>query len=139
MRLPCSLMKQEFGVSTRRRIEMLEITDQVERVLGESGLTEGICTVYCPHTTAGLAINENADPDVRADLERAFEAMVPAVRFDHAEGNSPAHLLSCLVGCSLQIPVTNSRLRLGRWQGVFLCEFDGPRDRRVLVCLQGDV
>lgn len=117
---------------------MVEITNQVEAVLAQSGTTEGICLVYCPHTTAGLAINENADPDVRADLERAFEAMVPAVRFDHAEGNSPAHLLSCLVGCSLQIPIVDSRLRLGRWQGVFFCEFDGPRNRRVFVHPRGE-
>ncbi len=131
-------MKQEIGVRTSRRIEMLEITSQVERTLAEGGVQEGLCVVYCPHTTAGLAINENADPDVRADLERAFEAMVPAVRFDHAEGNSPAHLLSCLVGCSLQIPIVNSRLRLGRWQGVFFCEFDGPRSRRVFVSVHAD-
>lgn len=93
--------------------------------------------VYCPHTTAGLVVNEAADPDVASDLERAFAAAVPSVRFDHAEGNSPAHYLSCLTGSSLSIPVENGRLGLGRWQGVFFCEFDGPRERQIHISFIG--
>ena len=112
---------------------MKEITRPVEDALADMGLKEGVCLVYCPRTTAGLAINENADPDVCSDLVRAFEAAVPKVRFDHAEGNSPAHFLSCLTGSSLHVIVESGRLRLGRWQGLFFCEFDGPRRRTVWV------
>ncbi len=126
-------MKSEFSVSTTRRVQMIEITRKVQAAVENGGVRQGLCVVYCPHTTAGLAINENADPDVAADLERAFEAAVPAVRFDHAEGNSPAHFLSCVTGASLNILISEGRLQLGRWQGVFLCEFDGPRSRRVWV------
>lgn len=117
---------------------MREITAEVQKTVREQGLENGFCIVYCPHTTAGLAINENADPDVCSDLVRAFEAAVPKVRFDHAEGNSPAHFLSCLVGSSVQLLVENDRLQLGRWQGIFFCEFDGPRERSVWVrCVEG--
>lgn len=130
-------MKHEITLSTGRQVQLLEITRPIEDALRESGLQEGICLVFCPHTTAGLVINENADPDVKADLERAFQAAVPQVRFDHAEGNSPAHFLSCLTGSSLTIPFASARLQLGRWQGVFFCEFDGPRQRKVRVNFQG--
>ena len=126
-------MKHELTVPTSRRIQLCDITSKVGEAVRESGLEEGVCVVYCPHTTAGLVINENADPDVVSDLERAFEAAVPQVRFDHAEGNSPAHFLSCVTGPSLQILVENSQLQLGRWQAVYLCEFDGPRNRRVWI------
>lgn len=128
-------MKQ-MRVSTGKKIELKDITDQINGVLGEIGRQEGVCLVFCPHTTAGIIVNENADPDVRRDLERAFDKAVPAVRFDHAEGNSPAHFLSSLTGPSVMLPVENGRLKLGTWQGVFLCEYDGPRTREVWVQAQ---
>ncbi len=126
-------MKQALSVKTTGAIQLREITSQVQQAVQELGLREGICTVYCPHTTAGLIVNENADPDVASDLERAFEAAVPRVRFDHAEGNSHSHFLSSITGSSVQLLVDGGRLRLGRWQGVFFCEFDGPRQRTVWV------
>jgi len=126
-------MKHELGVPTNRKIQLVDITTNVSEIVRSSGVEDGICVVYCPHTTAGLAINENADPDVASDLERAFEAAVPSVRFDHAEGNSPAHFLSCVTRPSVQVLVENSRLQLGRWQALYFCEFDGPRHRRIWV------
>lgn len=129
-------MKYEIQVPTQRKIEMKEITGEVQEVVRRNGAAQGVCIVYSPHTTAGLVINENADPDVCADLERAFEKVVPSVPFVHGEGNSPAHFLSSVTGSSLHLLIEDSRLQLGRWQGVFFCEFDGPRRRRVWVYIQ---
>ena len=126
-------MKKEIQVSTGQQVELKDITSEVQDLARESGVAEGICVVYCPHTTAALAINENADPDVARDLEKAFWETVPPVDFRHAEGNSPAHYLSCMVGPSQQILISNGRLQLGRWQGIYFCEFDGPRRRTVWV------
>jgi len=128
-------MKQQIHVNTSRHIELKEITREIDRVAAAANLKQGMCLVFCPHTTAGLIINEHADPDVRLDLERAFEKLVPTVPFAHVEGNSPAHFLSSVVGPSLLIPVRDGRLQLGTWQGVFFCEFDGPRTRQVWVQL----
>jgi secondary thiamine-phosphate synthase enzyme len=127
------MKKQQIEIPTGKRIQLQDITRQVAEVVRTSGVSGGICLVFCPHTTGGLVINENADPDVETDLERAFEATVPNVHFDHAEGNSPAHFLSSITRPSLQILVENSRLQLGRWQGIYFCEFDGPRNRKVWV------
>lgn len=124
-------MQLELTVATDRRTQLREITRPVQEKVRKSGVADGIGILYCPHTTAGLLINENADPDVASDLERAFAAAVPAVRFDHAEGNSDSHFLSSIVGSSLNLIVENGAVRLGRWQGIFLCEFDGPRTRKV--------
>ncbi len=126
-------MKHEFAVRTNRKIQLQDITNAVADIVRSSGIKQGICVVYCPHTTAGLVINENADPDVASDLERAFERLVPSVRFDHSEGNSPAHFLSCVTRPSLQILIEHSELQLGQWQALYFCEFDGPRNRRVWV------
>ncbi|MFB3903063.1 MAG: secondary thiamine-phosphate synthase enzyme YjbQ [Acidobacteriota bacterium] len=126
-------MKQQIQVSTGRHVELREITRDIDRAVAAAGAKEGFCLVYCPHTTAGLVINEHADPDVRLDLERAFAKLVPSVPFEHVEGNSPAHFLSSVVGASVLIPVRDGRLQLGTWQGVFFCEFDGPRTRHVWV------
>ncbi len=128
-------MKQQIHVSTSRQVELKEITKEVDQVIAAASLKQGICLVFCPHTTAGVVINEHADPDVRLDLERAFGKLVPTVPFAHVEGNSPAHFLSSVVGPSLLIPVRDGRLQLGTWQGVFFCEFDGPRTRQVWVQL----
>ena len=123
----------QLDVRTHAHSELQDITAQVQRVLADSGIQEGVCHLFVPHTTAGLTLNENWDPDVRGDLVRALEALVPDVRFRHAEGNSPAHLLSTLAGTSQTLLVRGGKLVLGSWQGVYLAEFDGPRRRRVLV------
>ena len=126
-------MWREFSVQTRRPTEFLSITDLVEEAVGASGVREGACTIFVPHTTAGVTINENADPDVATDLERALAGMVPAGPYRHREGNSPAHLRALLCGASLTVPVSGGRLGLGTWQGIYFCEFDGPRHRKVKV------
>lgn len=112
---------------------MVNITASVREVLKDSGLQEGIVVIDCPHTTAGMTINENADPDVVRDLLKALEAMVPDLDYQHAEGNSPAHLKASLMGSSVTVPVTHGELALGTWQGIYFCEFDGPRTRRFYV------
>jgi secondary thiamine-phosphate synthase enzyme len=123
-----------FSISTSAREEAVLVTRQVEEALASMASdAEGICTIFTPHTTAAVTINEDADPDVRTDLIRAFRAMVPQVPFDHGEGNSDAHFLSALVGVSLQVPFRKGKLLLGRWQGIWFLEFDGPRRREVQV------
>jgi len=126
-------MNVELQVRTRAHSELSDITSQVQQVVAESGVQEGVCHVFVPHTTAGLTLNENWDPDVRGDLVRALAAMVPNVPFRHSEGNSPAHLMSTLVGSSETLLVSRGRLVLGSWQGIYLADFDGPRRRRALV------
>jgi secondary thiamine-phosphate synthase enzyme len=127
------LMRDKVRITTSEQCEFKEITGEISRLVAASEVREGICLVYCPHTTAGITINEHADPDVRLDLERAFQKLVPSVRFDHVEGNSPAHFLASVIGASAMIPVYEARLELGTWQGIFFCEFDGPRSRQVWV------
>lgn len=124
---------EQVEVRSRGRRDMVAITGEVERVVRSSGVAEGLCHVFVPHTTAAVVVNENADPDVARDLVAAYEAMVPDVRFAHAEGNSDAHLLATLLGESVVLPVVGGDLRLGRWQGVFLVELDGPRTRKVWI------
>jgi len=122
-----------FEVSTSAREEVLIITDRVQQALGELTDGDGLCTLIVPHTTCAISVNENADPDVPADLTRAFRAMIPKIRFDHGEGNSDAHLLSTIIGCSLTWPYRQGRLVLGTWQGIYFIELDGPRTRKVTV------
>ncbi len=122
-----------FQVRTRAAQEILDITTRVQEVLADLGLVDGAVLLYCPHTTCALTVNEVADPDVRGDVSRALAALVPQVPFRHSEGNSPAHFLAALLGPSLLLPVEGGRLALGTWQGVYLCEFDGPRTRSVWV------
>jgi secondary thiamine-phosphate synthase enzyme len=128
----------QLDVRTRARSELQDITAQVQQILVRSGVQEGVCHLFVPHTTAGLTLNENWDRDVRGDLVRALEAMVPDVPYHHGEGNSPAHLMSTLVGASETLLVRSGRLALGSWQGIYLAEFDGPRQRRVLVKIVPD-
>jgi secondary thiamine-phosphate synthase enzyme len=128
----------QLDVRTRARSELQDITAQVQSALANSGVQEGVCHLFVPHTTAGLTLNENWDRDVRGDLVRALGAMVPDVPYHHGEGNSPAHLMSTLVGASETLLVSGGRLALGSWQGVYLAEFDGPRQRRVLVKIVPD-
>jgi secondary thiamine-phosphate synthase enzyme len=124
----------EFSVKTRAKNEFIDITNTVEELLANTGIDEGYGIIFIPHTTAGLTINENADPDVVRDLLMAFEHVVPDnLLYRHGEGNSPAHLKASLVGMERMVPVRGGRLALGTWQGIYLCEFDGPRIRRVMV------
>lgn len=116
----------------------VNITGQVRAALKKSGVDSGLCLVYCPHTTAGITINENADPDVVADLLFALEKTFPdRPEFRHAEGNSAAHLKASVIGSSATVPVEGGKLVLGMWQGIYFCEFDGPRRRRFLVKVTG--
>jgi secondary thiamine-phosphate synthase enzyme len=121
-------------VASEAREQMKDITSEVNGALRAMGASGGICQVFLPHTTAGLIVNENADPDVCVDMLDWLAEAVPQSRpFRHAEGNSPAHIKATLVGQSAVLPVENGRLALGTWQGVFLAEFDGPRQRTVVV------
>ncbi|MCI0701619.1 MAG: secondary thiamine-phosphate synthase enzyme YjbQ [Planctomycetia bacterium] len=130
-----------FTVSTKRRSEFVEITDEVRSAVRESGLKSGVCVVYSPHTTAGITIQENADPDVVRDILLWLDTHIPkdVPGFRHAEGNSDSHLKSALIGSSVAIIVENGELVLGRWQGVYFCEFDGPRLRTVQVQTIGNI
>jgi secondary thiamine-phosphate synthase enzyme len=130
-------MITEIEVRTRARNEFQDITTQVQQAVARSGVQEGVCHLFVPHTTAALTLNENWDPDVRGDLVRAVEALIPDVTYRHSEGNSPAHLMSTLVGASETLLVRGGRPVLGSWQGVYLAEFDGPRRRRVLLSFTG--
>jgi len=126
----------KFTVRTNARCEMIDITDRVATLVRESGLRDGICRVFVPHTTAALTINENADPDVPRDILDSLDRVVPlSNRYRHAEGNAAAHVKASLLGASQTVFVENGRLVLGTWQSLFFCEFDGPRTREVLVGL----
>ena len=125
-------------VRSREREEMLEITDAVRRKLKESGEREGLCVLYVQHTTAGLTVNENADPDVPRDILHALRKLLPqhGMGFRHGEENSDAHIKASLVGPTVTVPFADGELLLGRWQGIFLCEFDGGRERSVVMMLR---
>jgi len=122
-----------FRVRTGKKIERHDITGEVEKAAKGLGASAGALLVSVPHTTAAITIGENYDPDVTTDLERAWAKWVPDVRFDHDEGNSPAHFLSEAIGTSRLVPLENGKPKLGRWQGIFLIELDGPRERTVEV------
>jgi secondary thiamine-phosphate synthase enzyme len=131
-------MITEIEVRTRAANEFQDITSEVQHAVARSGVQEGVCHLFVPHTTAALTLNENWDPDVRGDLVRAVTAIIPDVPYRHSEGNSPAHLMSTLVGASETLLVRGGRPLLGSWQGVYLAEFDGPRRRRVLLRIAGE-
>ncbi|MDP2182540.1 MAG: secondary thiamine-phosphate synthase enzyme YjbQ [Actinomycetota bacterium] len=125
---------KRLQVSTARREQFVDITSAVAAAVAEAGAADGWALAYCPHTTAGITINENADPDVVRDLLAALERMVPReAGYSHREGNADAHVKASLMGSSATVPVTGAALALGRWQGIYLCEFDGPRTRNVFV------
>ncbi len=134
------IFEGEFSVSSRNRNEMIDITSQVQGVVSKSGVSSGDAIVYCPHTTAAITINENADSDVMHDILLTLTELVPHSRpgYRHCEGNSDAHAKSSLIGCSEQVLVKDGTLNLGTWQGIFFCEFDGPRSRKVLVQVRGE-
>ena len=125
---------QEISLQTHSRVEMIDITTAVQKIIQEGEGKTGICLVYTPHTTAAITINENADPDVPRDILAALDKAVPlSANYRHAEGNSAAHVKSSLVGASEMVMIENGRLVLGTWQSIFFCEFDGPRTRKVSV------
>ena len=129
---------QRIKVRSREREELVEFTADVRRCLGESGEREGVCVLYVRHTTAGLTVNENADPDVPRDMLHCLRTLIPqhGMGFRHGEQNSDAHIKASLVGPSVTVPFADGELLLGRWQGIFLCEFDGPREREVVMMLR---
>jgi secondary thiamine-phosphate synthase enzyme len=127
-------MLHTVSVSTGSRTEFVEVTREVERLVRASGVTQGMCHLFVPHTTAGLTINENADPTVKADILMVLNKVVSDKEpYRHGEGNSPAHIKASLMGTGLTVFIADGRLVLGAWQGIFFCEFDGPRSRRLLV------
>jgi len=128
-------MAVEFQVKTKKKIERHDITDGVAKAAGELGVSEGALLISVPHTTAAVTVGENWDEDVTHDVERALAKWVPDVKFDHGEGNSPAHFLSEAIGVSCLVPLEKGKPLLGRWQGVFLIELDGPRERTVRVAV----
>jgi secondary thiamine-phosphate synthase enzyme len=127
-------MIQTFQVKSSRRADFIDITHSVQEVIQMSGVREGICYIFIPHTTAAVTINENADPSVTQDIMMMLNKLIPSEDdYRHLEGNSPAHIKSSLMGCSKTVFVESGNLVLGTWQGIFFCEFDGPRSRKVCV------
>ncbi len=125
---------ERFDIHTSRHEQMVDVTGELTEAVRRSGVQEGFVIAYSPHTTAGLTVNENADPNVAEDILQHLGRLVPTdAAWKHVEGNAEAHVKASLMGSSVTVPIAAGRLALGRWQGVFLCEFDGPRDRRLLV------
>lgn len=127
-------MVKTISISTRSRVEFLDITSKVEGVVEEAGVQNGICWIFVPHTTAAVTINEGADPSVRRDIITQLDKIVPSRGdYNHMEGNSPAHIKASLIGSSQMVVVQGGRILLGTWQSIYFCEFDGPRTRRLIV------
>lgn len=127
------MQKGKLSVTTNRDMHLVDITSEVQQLLTKTGIEEGICYLFNPHTTAGLTINEGADPDVRSDIIKGLREIVPLnYPFKHQEGNSPSHIMASLMGSSLTLMVSSNLLQLGTWQAIYFCEFDGPRSRNIL-------
>jgi len=129
----------ELAIRTKKKIERRDITDDVIGAAKKLGVSDGALLVSVPHTTAAVTVGENYDPDVTTDMERALAAWVPGVRFDHGEGNSPAHFLSEAIGTSRLVPLASGKPALGRWQGIFFIELDGPRERKIEIRAIGGI
>jgi len=131
-------MTHSIDIRTSRRSEFVDITGKIKKIIRDSGVAEGICHIFTPHTTAGLTINENADPSVRKDILNVLNCLVPqGGDYEHSEGNSDAHIKSSLVGAEKTVFIKGGQLKLGTWQGIFFCEFDGPRTREVWIkCIE---
>lgn len=127
-------MLKEFTINTPRE-GFIDITSQVVEIVRQSQENAGLCQVFIPHTTAGITINENADPDVVEDMLVALDHMVPELAYKHDEGNSRAHVKASMIGSSVSVPISGKELCLGTWQGIYLCEFDGPRRRKVIITI----
>jgi len=134
------IVQKDLHISSKQRNQMIDITKQVDSVVSQSGISDGDVIIYCPHTTAAITINENADPSVVHDIQLTLAELIPQHRagYRHFEGNSDAHCKSSVIGCSEQILVKDKTLNLGTWQGIFFCEFDGPRSRTVMVQVRGE-
>jgi len=134
------IVQKDFCISTKNRNELIDITSQVSSVVRQSGITNGDVIIYCPHTTAAITINENADPSVGHDILLTLEELVPHHRpgYRHSEGNADAHCKSSIIGCSKQLLIKDKSVVLGTWQGIFFCEFDGPRSRTVKIQIRGE-
>ncbi len=129
----------DLTIKTGEQTELLDITERVQNFLTDSQFKNGLCFLYVPHTTAAVTINESADPSVRSDIMMVLNKIVPwKENYQHLEGNSPAHLKSSIIGASELIAVDNGKLALGTWQGIFFCEFDGPRTRRINIRFMGE-
>jgi len=127
-------MLKKIAVQTNTQTQIIDITAQIQKVVRESGISEGLCCVFIPHTTAGVTINENADPSVKHDIIMELNKVIPLNdHYSHLEGNSAAHIKASIIGSSVNVPVENNNLLLGTWQGICFCEFDGPRQRNVYV------
>lgn len=127
-------MTKVISIATRSRTEFIDVTSRVEEVVKKSGVENGICFIFSPHTTAGVTINEGADPSVREDIIYQLNKIVPfSSDYRHLEGNSPAHIKTSLVGSSCTVAIENGKLHLGTWQAIFFCEFDGPRARKLVI------
>ena len=134
-----SKMIKQLRVKTQLRTDLIDITQGVQRIVSESGVRSGICYIHVPHTTAAITINENSDPNVGRDILKELNQIIPFDNhYSHMEGNSAAHIKSSIIGVSIALMVEEGRIALGTWQAVFFCEFDGPRDRRVLVKVTAD-
>ena len=128
-----------FPVSSQSSTEMIDISSGIQSLVQKSGVKEGSCLIYCPHTTAGLTINENADPDVKKDMLKEINKIVPLQdNYQHFEGNSAAHIKATFTGFHLMVPVHKGKLSLGTWQGIYFCEYDGPRSRNIQVQILGE-
>ncbi|MCS7197767.1 MAG: secondary thiamine-phosphate synthase enzyme YjbQ [Candidatus Bipolaricaulota bacterium] len=127
---------KRLSIKTQAKQELIDITDRVQRAIRELGVSEGVCVVFVPHTTAAITINEHADPAVKEDILTMLGRLVPAgAPYQHAEGNAHAHIRASLLGHSVTVPIEDGKIALGTWQGIFFCEFDGPRQREVWIAL----
>ncbi len=125
---------KEIRVNTRNRTHLVDITKEISDVVRDSGVEAGVVTVFCPHTTGGLTLNENADPDVQTDIDKILDRVVPWTGgYKHGEGNSAAHVKASMMGASVQVIVEGGKMQLGTWQAIYFCEFDGPRSRKVWI------
>lgn len=126
----------QISISTAKRTQFVSITSRITDVIAANGWQDGVVTIFVPHTTAGITINENADPDVATDMERFSDELIPQHKyFRHSEGNSDAHIKASFYGSSVQVIIKSGKMWLGTWQGIYLCEFDGPRERKVYIAI----
>ena len=125
---------ERVSLNSAKRVELIDITDKIQAIISRSKIQDGACLLFCPHTTAALTINENADPSVRQDIIKCLNALVPADSgYSHAEGNSDSHIKTSLLGPSLTVFIEDGKLALGTWQGIYFCEGDGPRSREIWI------